>query len=102
MSTIKRPRFRNTQRVVGGAACIRNRIAAWMLVVESQARMTDPRCWLSRPHASDLDAAWDYYRSNPVEIETSVWFKDTAGNVPDGGATGLGNRPGRCSVGRTS
>ena len=30
------------------------------------------------------DAAWDYYRANPVEIEQAIWLNDTAGNVPDG------------------
>jgi uncharacterized protein (DUF433 family) len=33
---------------------------------------------------ADLDAAWDYYQKNPVEIEQTIWLNNTAANVPDG------------------
>jgi uncharacterized protein (DUF433 family) len=48
--------------------------------------MTDSDVLNSYPALTptDLDAAWSYYRENPVEIEQAIWFNDTSANVPDG------------------
>jgi len=33
---------------------------------------------------ADLDAAWEYYRRNPVEIEQSIWLNTTVADHPPG------------------
>ena len=87
MTTANAPTIQKTPGVCGGAACIRKtRIAVWMLVVDQKLGMSDAA--VLDAHSSltpdDLDAAWDYYRANPVEIERAIWLNDTAANVPDG------------------
>src|SRR5262245_54507677 len=87
MSTVETPAIQKTPNVCGGAACIRQtRIAVWMLVLDRKLGMTDTEVLNSLPALmpADLDAAWEYYRANPVEIEQSIWLNDTAGNVADG------------------
>jgi uncharacterized protein (DUF433 family) len=87
MATVDMPAIQKTPDVCGGQACIRQtRIAVWMLVMDRKLGMTDAEVLQALPaltHA-DLDAAWDYYRANPVEIEQAIWCNDTAANVPDG------------------
>jgi uncharacterized protein (DUF433 family) len=86
MSTGETPAIQKTPNVCGGQACIRQtRIAVWMLVVDRKLGMTDAQVLDSFPTLTqaDVDAAWDYYRANPVEIEQAIWFNDTAANVPD-------------------
>jgi uncharacterized protein (DUF433 family) len=81
------PAIQKTPGVCGGEACIRQtRIAVWMLVLDRKMGMTDAEVLDALPTLTpaDLDAAWEYYRANPVEIEQAIWFNDTAGNVPDG------------------
>jgi len=76
-----------TPDVCGGRACVRDtRIAVWMLVIDRKLGMTDAVVLDAFPSLSqaDLDAAWEYYRNNPVEIEQAIWFNDTAANVPEG------------------
>jgi len=48
--------------------------------------MTDADVLNSYPTLApaDLDAAWEYFRANPLEIERAIWLNDTAANVPDG------------------
>ncbi len=87
MSSVKEPPIRKTPNVCGGKACIRQtRIAVWGLVVYRKLGMTDAELLNAYPTLTqaDLDASWDYYRANPVEIEQAIWFNDTAANVPDG------------------
>src|SRR6266436_4871441 len=87
MSTVEAPAIQKTPNVCGGKACIRQtRIAVWMLVLDLKLGMTDAEILDSLPALTpaDLDAAWEYYRTNPVEIEQAIWFNDTAANVPDG------------------
>jgi uncharacterized protein (DUF433 family) len=87
MSRDDAPAIQKTPGVCGGDACIRQtRIAVWMLVVDCKLGMTDADVLVSFPALTqaDLDAAWEYYRANPVEIEQAIWLNDTAANVPDG------------------
>ncbi len=87
MPTVETPAIQKTPNVCGGEAYIRQtRIAVWMLVIDRKLGMTDAEVLDSLPalNQADLDAAWDYYRANPVEIEQAIWFNDTAANLPDG------------------
>ena len=87
MSTVAEPPIQKTPNVCGGDACIRRtRITVWMLVMDRKLGMTDAAVLDQYPTLTqaDLDAAWDHYRANPVEIEQCIWFNDTAANVPDG------------------
>jgi uncharacterized protein (DUF433 family) len=87
MSQVGTAAIQKTPNVCGGKACIREtRIAVWGLVVYRKLGMTDADLLNSYPTltSADLDAAWAYYRANPLEIEQAIWLNDTAGNVPDG------------------
>lgn len=87
MATADPATIQKTAGVCGGAACVRNtRIAVWVLVVSRKLGLTDAAVLDSYPALApdDLDAAWAYYRDNPVEIERAIWLNDTAANVPDG------------------
>jgi uncharacterized protein (DUF433 family) len=73
--------------VLGGDARIGDtRIPVWLLVLARKQGQADARLLDAYPalSAADLDAAWDYYREHPVEVEQAIWFNDTAANVPDG------------------
>jgi uncharacterized protein (DUF433 family) len=65
-----------TPGVVGGDACVRRtRIAVWMLVVARRLGMSDEEIrnrYQSPLTQADLDAAWQYYRENPEEIEQAI------------------------------
>jgi len=64
-----------TPGVCGGRACIRNsRITVWGLVNAQKAGVPDEQMLknivgLTR---EDLEAAWDYYRQNPAEIDADI------------------------------
>jgi uncharacterized protein (DUF433 family) len=76
-----------TPGVCGGQARVRDtRIAVWMIVLDRKLGMTDAVVLDAFPSLTqaDLDAAWNYYRENPLEIEQMIWLNDTAANVPDG------------------
>jgi uncharacterized protein (DUF433 family) len=76
-----------TPGVCGGDARIGNtRIPVWLLVLARRQGVADDRLLVDYPSLTpaDLDAAWAYYRSQPIEIEQAIWFNDTAANVPDG------------------
>ncbi len=78
-----------TPGVLGGDARIgQTRIPVWLLVLARKRGQTDAQLLDAYPPltAADLDAAWDYYREHPVEIEQAIWFNDTAADVPDGQA----------------
>jgi uncharacterized protein (DUF433 family) len=73
--------------VLGGDARVGNtRLPVWLLVLARKRGQTDAQLLDAYPTltAADLDAAWDYYREHPVEIEQAIWFNDTAADVPDG------------------
>jgi uncharacterized protein (DUF433 family) len=87
VSAVDASSIRKTPGVCGGEACIRDtRIGVWMLVIDRKLGMSDAEVLASNPGLTqhDLDAAWDYYRANQVEIEQALWFNDTAANIPNG------------------
>jgi uncharacterized protein (DUF433 family) len=85
--TTTNTRIQKTAGVCGGDARVGNtRIPVWLLVLARKQGQTDAQLLDAYPAlaAADLDAAWDYYREQPVEIEQAIWFNDTAADVPDG------------------
>jgi uncharacterized protein (DUF433 family) len=87
MSTVLASAITKTPNVCGDAACVRQmRIPVWLLVLKRELGASDESVLNSHPDltAEDLDAAWDYYRDHPLEIERAIWLNDTAANVPDG------------------
>ncbi len=76
-----------TPGVVGGEACIRGtRIMVWLLVYFRRRGQTDSALLNAYPGLTtpDLDAAWDYYRRQPVEIEQAIWQNTVAANHQPG------------------
>jgi uncharacterized protein (DUF433 family) len=65
-----------THSVIGGDACVRGtRIAVWMLVLARRLGMSDeePRTRYDPPLTqADLDAAWEYFKNHPKEIEQAI------------------------------
>jgi uncharacterized protein (DUF433 family) len=87
MAAVETPPIQKTLDVCGGDACIRNtRIPVWLIVNAGRVGGTDAGLLDDYPGLTqaDLDACWNCYRENPVEIEQCIWFNDTAANVPDG------------------
>jgi uncharacterized protein (DUF433 family) len=87
MNALETPAIQKTPGVCGGQARVRDtRIPVWILVLNRKCGEPDASVLRSYPTLTqtDLDAAWDYYQHNPVEIEQSIWLNDVAGNVPDG------------------
>jgi uncharacterized protein (DUF433 family) len=87
MSTAETAAIQKTPNVCGGKARIRDtRIAVWILVLSRKSGRPDADVLLEYPTLTqaDLDAAWDYYRDHPMEIEQSIWLNDIAANVPGG------------------
>lgn len=87
MSTVDVLAVQKAPDVRGGQARIRDtRIPVWLLVLNRQFGRSDADVLASYPSLTpaDLDAAWDYYRENPLEVERSIWLNDTAGSVSDG------------------
>lgn len=66
---------KKTQGVCGGNACIRDtRITVWGLILgrrlgASDARLLENIVGLT---PDDLEAAWDYFREHPEEIEEAI------------------------------
>jgi uncharacterized protein (DUF433 family) len=84
---VEQPAVTRTPGVCGGDACIRGtRIMVWLLVLARRSGRSDAEQLNDYPTLSlaDLDAAWDYYRRNPVEIERSIWQNTTAADHPPG------------------
>jgi uncharacterized protein (DUF433 family) len=76
-----------TPGVCGGDARVANtRIPVWLLVLHRKTGRTDGEVLKSYPTLTraDLDAVWDYYRDNSLEVERTIWLSDTAANVPEG------------------
>src|SRR6059058_1796680 len=87
MSPSQTKSVEKTPGMCGGDARVRNtRIPVWLLVLNLKFGRSDAEVLDSYPTLTqaDLDAAWDYYRDNPVEIEQCIWLNDTAANIPDG------------------
>lgn len=87
MSAIGTSSVVKTPGVCGGDARIANtRIPVWLLVLNRKSGRSNADVLASYPSLTeaDLDAAWDYYRDNPLEVEQTIWRADMAVNVPDG------------------
>ncbi len=87
MSTSTGSRIEKTPGTCGGDARIANtRIPVWLLVLHRKSGRNDQQVLASYPTLSqaDLDAAWEFYRDNSLEIEQSIWLSDTAANIPEG------------------
>jgi uncharacterized protein (DUF433 family) len=80
-------RIQKTPGVCGGDACIRGtRIQVWLLVLNRKWGKSDAEVLDNYPSLApgDLDAAWEYYRQNPLEIEQAIWHSVASLNVPPG------------------
>jgi uncharacterized protein (DUF433 family) len=89
MTWVPVPGVNKTPGVCGGDACVGDhRIPVWMLVLAQRSGRGDAAILADYPQLAqaDLDAGWEYYRANPVEIERAIWVNDVAGNVPIGHA----------------
>lgn len=66
---------RKTPDVCGGEACIRDsRIMVWLLIAFMRQGMTDRELLANYPTltAADLEAARQYYRQHPEEIDEAI------------------------------
>src|SRR5437764_9443175 len=69
------PLIRKTPGVCGGDACIREtRIMVWLLVALKRQGLTDATLLENYPGLTgrDLEAAWEYARLHPEEIEEAI------------------------------
>lgn len=76
-----------TPETCGGRARIDGtRLPVWLLVLRERMGSSETEILHSYPSitAADLDAAWEYYRRNTLEIDRDIWWQDTAANVADG------------------
>lgn len=69
--------IQKTPNVMGGEACIRRtRIAVWGLVSMKRLGFTDQQLvhedYPGQLTQEDLDAAWAYYATHPVEIDEAI------------------------------
>ncbi len=83
------PLINKTPGVVGGDACVgMRRLPVWSLVVSSRMGVPDDELltyFCTTPLTrEELNAVWEYYRRNVLEIERDIWWNDTAGNVGEG------------------
>ena len=66
---------RKSPDVCGGVACIRDtRITVWGLVLNRRLGSTDDQILenIVGLNPDDLDAAWEYYRERPAEIDEAI------------------------------
>jgi uncharacterized protein (DUF433 family) len=76
-----------TPGVCGGDACIRGtRIMVWLLVLGRRRGQSEAGLLGDYPTLTlaGLDAAWDYFRRQPTEIEQAIWLNTTAADHPPG------------------
>ncbi len=74
-------RIEKTLGVCGGNARVeRTRILVWLLVLNRRWGKADAEVLASYPSLTqdDLDAAWDYFRHSPLEIEREIWLNAEA------------------------
>ena len=67
--------IQKTPSVCGGDACIRNiRIMVWLLVALKKDGASEAKLLAAYPTLSteDLQAAWEYYRLHPEEIDEAI------------------------------
>ena len=68
-------RIQKTRGVCGGEPCVRTtRHTVAGLVQWQRQGLSDPQILQHHPDLTqaDLDAAWDYYRQNPDEIDREI------------------------------
>src|SRR5436189_4233940 len=81
------PPITRTPGVCGGDACVRGtRIMVWLLILSRRLGQSDAALLADYPTLTqdNLDAAWDYYRRHPVEIEQAIWLSTTPLDHPPG------------------
>lgn len=86
MSALVASAIEKTPGFCGGDARVAGtRIPVWLLVLHLRSGRADADILRDYPTLSpaDLDAVWDYYRDNPLEVEQTIWLADMASNVPD-------------------
>jgi uncharacterized protein (DUF433 family) len=74
-TTKNQSRVQKTPGVCGGRACIRNtRITVWGVVNSRRLGAADEQILenIVGLTPADLDAAWDYYREHPAEIDEDI------------------------------
>ena len=74
-TTTKKSWVQKTPGVCGGRACIRNtRITVWGLVNSRRLGMADDQILrnIMGLTPEDMQAAWDYYREHPAEIDEDI------------------------------
>jgi uncharacterized protein (DUF433 family) len=74
-TTKKNSWVQKTPGLCGGRACIRNtRITVWGLVNARRLGATDEQTLknIVGLTADDLQAAWEYYRAHPAEIDEDI------------------------------
>ncbi len=67
--------IQKTPGVMGGEACIRRtRISVWILVGYRKLGLSDSKLLEAYPGltATDLEAAWAYYRDHTAEIDEAI------------------------------
>jgi uncharacterized protein (DUF433 family) len=67
--------IRKTTDVCGGDACVGDtRIMVWLLVAMKQRGLSDQEILAGYPTltSADLEAAWEYYRLHPKELEDAI------------------------------
>ena len=77
--TTKKSWVQKVPGVCGGDACIRNtRITVWGLVLSRRLGASDASILenIVGVTPDDLEAAWDYYRHNPVEIDEAICMNE--------------------------
>ncbi len=81
------PRIVSSPNICGGDAFVLGtRAPVWLLILGRRTGNSDARLLDDHPslEPEDLDAAWEYYRRHPPEIERAIWLNDTAANHPAG------------------
>jgi uncharacterized protein (DUF433 family) len=81
-------RITKTPGVCGGDACLRGtRYTIWGLVESQKLGASDTQMLAAHPSLTtqDLQAAWDYYRAHPNEIERALWENEACMIEYDGG-----------------
>src|SRR5262249_62076483 len=76
-----------TPGICGGDACVHGtRIMVSLLISARRQGQSDADLLAGYPTltAAGLDAAWDYYRRNPVKIEQAIWLNTTPLDHPPG------------------
>ncbi|MGL6097888.1 MAG: DUF433 domain-containing protein [Fimbriiglobus sp.] len=86
MPTVATSRIEKTPGFCGGKARVGGtRIPVWLLVLKRKFGQSDADILADYPTLvqADLDAVWEYYGENALEVERTIWRADIAANVPE-------------------